>query len=680
MRAAGNVTERGSALLAGLLIILASALGVQALPSQAGAQTGDAEQYIVVLADAPPIEQQPTARAETQAADRMAGQQDRVLEDVDAEPTHRFDTTINGFSVELSPDEVRDLEADPNVRAVTPVRVFGLHQSAPADPVIGTDTSLSPEFLGLRGAGGVWERVGGVDQAGQGQVIGLIDSGLDWANGSFDAADVSAPPADWQGFCDSGEDPTSWPAQACTNKVVGAQYFIDGVRAAGGVAADTESVSPWDVNSHGTHVASIAAGRERTTAAGPAIAGMAPMAHIAAYKVCWDYVNRGQARSGCFEDDILAAVDAAVADGVDVLNLSLGVPNDPGYGDTAYDFALEGAAAAGVFVSMSAGNSGPAPGTLSNGLPWATTVAAATFHSAIPSSVPAVASLSSRGPVNVPAAEQNLLKPDLGAPGIQVLAAVPGGEDVRSGTSMAAPHVAGLAAIIRREEPTWSPMAVKSAMQTTAAEYAGTGTSPLVGGTGFVEPRRFLDPGLVFDAGAADWDAFAADWTTGYDLNTASVTIGALSPESTTTTRRLTNVTDAEVTYTAAFSGSPSLGVTVVPEQVTLAPGDTAEVAITTLNRDAPTGTWQTGWLTWSSSTAPDVRIPVTARGAVYTPPPPPPPPEVDRWGGTDRYETAALIAEQFPTGTDTVYLASGNGFADALAGSPVAARGLVPA
>lgn len=651
------------------LLALTGVLGGQAVPAQA--QAGDTGRYVVVLAD-PPLGEQPelTATQSRQAVDRVAAEQDSVLAGVEAEPTHRFDTTLNGFSVELSPAEVRDLEADPEVAAVTPVRVFELHQDVPSDPEISLDTSVSPEFLGLSGVGGVWEQVGGPDQAGRGQVIGVIDSGVDWSNASFDATGVPAPPAGWQGTCDPGEDVANWPAQACTNKLVGARYFIEGLRGGGGEAAapPEESVSPWDVNSHGSHVASIAAGRQRATVDGPIIAGMAPLAHLAVYKVCWDV----GASTNCAEDDVAAAVEAAVEDGVDVLNLSLGSPDDLGYENSAYDTALKGAAAAGVFVSMSAGNYGPSVASVSNGLPWATTVAAATFRSGIPSSVPAVATTSSRGPVNVPDPQQNLLKPDLGAPGVNVVAAVPGGEDLKSGTSMSAPHIAGLAAIIRGEHPTWSPMAVKSAMQTSARDYAGSATHPLIGGAGFVEPRRFLEPGLVFDAGLADWAGFIADLGSGYDLNTASVTIGALGPVPTTTTRRLTNVTGTNVTYTAAYSGPSSLDVTVTPQQIALAPGGTAEVTIRTFNRAASPTTWQAGWVTWSSSTATDVRIPITARGAVA--------PMVDRWGGADRYATAAVIAGQLPAGTDTVYLASGNGFPDALAGSPVAARGLVPA
>ncbi len=656
----------------GLLLALAGAPGGQAVPSQA--QPGAGDRYVVVLDGPPPRTPELTGPQSERASARAAQAQEVLLARVDAEPTHRYDTALNGFSVELSPAEVRDLQADPAVRAVTPVRVFSLHQDDSSGTDVGLDTVLSPEFLGLPGTGGVWERVGGLDQAGRGQVIGVIDSGLDWANASFEATDVPPPPGDWQGVCDSGEDVADWPQEACTAKVVGARSFIDGLRAAGGTEAAGESVSPWDTDSHGTHVASIAAGRERPTAQGLTMSGMAPMAHLAVYKVCWDYELGGQQRAGCFEDDLLAAVEAALADGVDVLNLSLGAPSDPGYGNTAYDFALQSAAAAGVFVAMSAGNSGSAPATLSNGLPWVTTVASAVYRNAAnPTWVPTVSASSSRGPVNVPPAEQNLLKPDLGAPGVQVLAAVPGGEGQKTGTSMAAPHVAGLAAVIQRERPGWSPMAIRSAMQTTARDYALGGAPPFTGGSGFLEPRRFLDPGLVFDAGPADWEAFEADWSTGYDLNTASVTIGALSPLATTVTRRLTNVTDAEVTYTAGFDGPASLGVTVTPRQVTVAAGDTAEVAVRVLNRGPSTTAWQSGRLTWSSATAPEVRIPVTARGAVFAP-------KVDRWSGANRYGTAAAIAERFPAGTDTVYLASGNGFADALAGSPVAARGLVPA
>ncbi|GAB4849991.1 hypothetical protein Ancab_029290 [Ancistrocladus abbreviatus] len=133
----------------------------------------------------------------------------------------------------------------------------------------------------------------------------------------------------------------------------------------------------------GPHTASIAAGRYVSSAstlgyARGVAAGMAPKARLAVYKVCWN--------SGCYDADILAAFDAAVADGVDVISLSVGGVVVPYYLD-AIAIAAFGAAEAGVFVSASAGNGGPGGLTVTNVAAWMTTVGAGTLDRDFPADV-----------------------------------------------------------------------------------------------------------------------------------------------------------------------------------------------------------------------------------------------------------------------------------------------------
>lgn len=151
------------------------------------------------------------------------------------------------------------------------------------------------------------------------------------------------------------------------SKLIGARYF-----ALGSNKPVNEEISPADFQGHGTHTASTAAG---ITVDGTSLYGLGngtargavPAARIAVYKVCWG--------RGCADVDILAAFDAAIADGVDVLSLSLGALENDFFSDAVAIGAFH-ASKKGIFVASSAGNEGPNPGTVNNNAPWILTVGA----------------------------------------------------------------------------------------------------------------------------------------------------------------------------------------------------------------------------------------------------------------------------------------------------------------
>ncbi|KAJ6829607.1 putative subtilisin-like protease SBT1.4 [Iris pallida] len=187
------------------------------------------------------------------------------------------------------------------------------------------------------------------------------------------------PPPSWRGSCH--------PSFPCNRKIVGAKFFAAGYEAAHGpVDESKESRSPLDTEGHGTHTASTAAGSEAPGAGFYSYArgtarGMAARARIAAYKICW--------ASGCYDSDILAAMDAAVADGVDVISLSVGASGRPPpfHRDSIAIGAFGAAVRHGVVVSCSAGNSGPGAGTAVNVAPWILTVGASTVDREFPADV-----------------------------------------------------------------------------------------------------------------------------------------------------------------------------------------------------------------------------------------------------------------------------------------------------
>ena len=311
------------------------------------------------------------------------------------EKVHSYRYAFNGFAGELSPAAVARLAHRPEVVGIW------------ADSSRTLETNNASLFLGL------YDQDGGLRAdlglTGEDVVVGVIDSGIDpthpqlgdmvarvpracrasWAEGSWLGLflchgvrknpplvqDYGAPPG-FSGICQTGP---GFPAGSCNNKIVGARYYIDGFLVRH-TLDDGEFVSPKDVDGHGTHIATTIAGdSEVATLFGGRIgevSGIAPRARIAVYKACW--MRPGDTRATCTASDLARAIDDAVADGVDVINYSIG-SLDPDL-TAPEEIALLNAWNAGILPVVAAGNDGPNNFTIGapSSAPWVLTVAAST--------------------------------------------------------------------------------------------------------------------------------------------------------------------------------------------------------------------------------------------------------------------------------------------------------------
>ena len=284
---------------------------------------------------------------------------------------YSYVNVFNGFAAELSEAAVDALRRDPNVLRVE------------KDQIQQLDTFSTPGFLGI--PAGIWQQLGGPERAGENVIVGVIDSGVWPENDSFSDRDFTDPHDNrvvyqqipgWNGKCEPGE---AFPASLCGQKLIGARYYAEGFGGVEGVKRDYpyEFASARDTDGHGTHTSSTAAGNYDVdgVAFGTSygrISGMAPRARIAMDKACWARPPEG----GCSGVDTVAAIDQAVADGVDVFNYSISgtATNFIDAVEVAFLFAAD----AGVFVAASAGNTGPGASTSNHPSPWLTTVAAST--------------------------------------------------------------------------------------------------------------------------------------------------------------------------------------------------------------------------------------------------------------------------------------------------------------
>ena len=741
-----------------------------------------AGRYIVVLADKPAATYEGGkpgfAATKPESGRKLDAQRDEVQKyqaHLEAKQTAlakkenvqirtRYTAALNGFSAALTPDQAVSLAKDPGVLTVAP------------------DTQRAPDysttdFLKLSGPGGTWNtQFGGQDGAGKGVVVGVIDSGYTPSSAFFAGEDVQrlngepqvgvpyrsgngiamlkSDGSTFEGECQKGE---GFDGKACNSKVLSARYFSDAFEDTVDKAdrAPEELISPVDVGSHGTHTASTAAGNPNveTFVDGRSFGltgGIAPAAKLSIYKICWE--DNDPATGGCYTSAAIDAINQAVLDGVDVLNYSIS-----GTTSTTTDpvsLAFLSAASAGIFVSASAGNSGPGASTVNHGEPWVTTVAASTFSQELqgtaefsdgskfrgasimnrevtgagvvlaadagsgqdpaprlcgPGSLdpakingkvvvcdrgtydrvaksaevargggagmilvnvtgssldadkhsvptvhvnppateqikakvaanpaitvslvnkdttglpveaqPQIAGFSSRGPLI--ATDSDLLKPDVAAPGVAVLAGVsPIGAagdtfGFMSGTSMAAPHVAGFGALILGKNPDWSPAAVKSAMMTTAGDVKladGTkNTDVHATGAGQADPARMLSPGLLYDADGDDYLRFIQGTgvdlgipglgsTKPRDMNVPSFSLGNLAGRI-EVTRTVTALTPGVYRATAKV---PGVKVTVTPSILSFnAAGEKRTFKVSFENQSAALGQFAMGTLTWQGS------------------------------------------------------------------------------
>ncbi|XP_052198206.1 cucumisin-like [Diospyros lotus] len=196
-------------------------------------------------------------------------------------------------------------------------------------------------------------------------IIGVLDTGIWPESDSFKDTGFGPPPSKWKGTCETSLNFT------CNNKVIGAQFYRSN-----GTLEEDDILSPRDTNGHGTHTASTAAGGLVSMASlyglgsGTARGGV-PGARIAVYKICW--------ADGCYDADILAAFDDAIADGVDIISLSVAGHSPKPYFNDSIAIGSFHAMRNGMLTSTAGGNDGPATGTVTNVAPWFLSVAASTI-------------------------------------------------------------------------------------------------------------------------------------------------------------------------------------------------------------------------------------------------------------------------------------------------------------
>ncbi|XP_050236348.1 subtilisin-like protease SBT4.9 [Mercurialis annua] len=251
-----------------------------------------------------------------------------------------YKRSFNAFAAKLSDTEAQKLAGMEGVVSVFPSTTFELH------------TTRSWSFIGLDDSA---DRKPDIESN---VIVGVLDSGIWPESDSFNDTGFGPPPKKWRGSCMGGQNFT------CNNKIIGARYY------------KSVGVSARDDVGHGTHTASTAAGSKVKDASFFGIAqgtarGGVPSARIAAYKVC--------GAIGCVSEDILAGFDDAIADGVDIITISLGGRRASEYYEDPVAIGAFHAMEKGIFVSQSAGNSGPKEGTVMSVAPWIISVAASSM-------------------------------------------------------------------------------------------------------------------------------------------------------------------------------------------------------------------------------------------------------------------------------------------------------------
>ena len=283
-------------------------------------------------------------------------------------PIHRYRAATNGMALALTEAEATLLAHSPLIRSIAPDTRHRLH------------TFAGPPWIG---AAEVWGGLAGFPEArGEGVIVGVIDSGINWEHPSFGSPSADGyvytnPYGEQLGLCND-------PEVTCNDKLVGVYDFVEDDPQTPDVVE--ENTKGRDNDGHGSHVASIAVGNRVNVlfegAVSATLSGVAPRATLVTYRACYVGEPAGADTGGCAGSAILAAIDQAVADGVDVINYSVGSsPSDPwAVGSIARAYLA--ARGAGIFVATSTGNEGPNPGTVGSpaNAPWIVAVGNATHN------------------------------------------------------------------------------------------------------------------------------------------------------------------------------------------------------------------------------------------------------------------------------------------------------------
>ncbi|MFH1834912.1 MAG: S8 family serine peptidase [Methanobacteriota archaeon] len=329
-------------------------------------------------------------------------------------------TLIPGYSAELSGREIQLLSESQFVEKIfldTPRRLL--------DPEPVEITPKLQTSVDSIGAGYVRDTL---NITGRNITVAVIDTGIDYTHPDL-------------GGCTQGE----FLAGNCSRVIGGWDFYYN-------------DPDPMDQHSHGTHVAGI-------IGANGGVVGVAPEVSFYALMVC------RPSNPICWDSDIIAAIDWAVAHNADVISISLGGPYQPNDDVGPLEQAIDEAVRRGVVVSVAAGNMGSGTSTIEHpaSSSLAITVGNVDDIGSPRTSDDYISSLSSRGP-----AAFGRLDPDVSAPGTNIISTVPGGGYwEKSGTSMSAPHVSGAAALLLESDPTLTPSQVRSILIHSAENISG---------------------------------------------------------------------------------------------------------------------------------------------------------------------------------------------------------------
>jgi subtilisin family serine protease len=456
----------------------------------------------------------------------------------EAQVRWRYRLVADGFAVVVPKADVKELAHIPGIAAVWPnVTYYDL-----ADLQPGADQG--PEIVG---ADKLWGPT--LATAGAGIKIGIIDDGLEATHPYFNPSGYTYPPGFPKG-----------QTQYATPKVIVQRAFP--APSPSWKYEDT----PFDPTQsfHATHVAGIAAGDYDTNDDGELLSGVAPQAYIGNYKALT--VPTAQFGLDGNSAEITAAIEAAVADGMNVINLSLGEPEVAPSRDIVVK-ALDDAAKDGVVSVVAAGNDYDSFGVGSidspANAPAAITVAAATTTDQI-------ADFSSSGPT--PYSLQ--LKPDVTAPGVAIESSLPANQGgpwgELSGTSMATPHVTGGVALLQQRHPAWTPQEIKSALVQTADPVKGPDgneVSVLREGGGMIDlpraddPMFFADPSsITFPVNGGTQPVALTDAGDGAGTWTVAVQVQGPTPSGVTVTAPTTVSVPGSLAVTATAATTAASG------------------------------------------------------------------------------------------------------------------------